>query len=210
MASDLYRAFLTNNAQGASNPAIMDFSIVSGGVTAAQAAAGIVGYCAVMDGQAIFGPNVSIIGISQRLSGAAGSTPVPFPVAAYAAIEAANTFLPTYTAYGLLGATSGSYAPLGTSITLSLYSNTPGRKTTGRHYVPWVSVATNDGSGRVSGAAVAVVEDAYDAMIMGNSNGLATGVLDLVPAVQSATVGTNLIVTPKASTVFARLKTRTR
>lgn len=211
MASDLYRASLTNNAQGAANPAIVDFSVVSGGATEAEVAAGILAYFYALGLQDTFGTNAAVTGITKRLSGASGSTPVPFPTTEYATLKTANgADLPTLTAYNTVLGGTEAYAPLGTSITVSLYTATPGRKTTGRHYIPWVSQDTNDGNGRVASGYLALIVDAYTAFLLGVTSGTFVGVVDVSPSVQSATAGTNLITTPVASSSFARLKTRSR
>jgi len=126
-----------------------------------------------------------------------------------AALVALNAVLAGLTAYSInIG--SGALEPLGTSLTVSLYSATAGRKTTGRHYLPWIADAIDDGNGRVVSTAPAQIEDAYDAFILGQTNATYTGITNLLPCVHSTVAGDTLIVTPRVSLNFARLKTRTR
>lgn len=200
---------MLNTVTGASNPAIVDFSTQNGS-DPGTAAAGILAYLGALGVAGVFGGSTSVFGIDYRANGASGSLPVSFPTADYATLEAANTGdIPAWTAYSTsMG--SGALEAIGTAVTVSLYTLTPGRKTTGRHYLPFIGEALNDGNGRLVSTAPGQIEQAYTSFIHGIDTSTYTGLVNLNAVVHSATAGDTLIATPKVSRNFSRLKTRTR
>lgn len=212
MAAHAWKIEVASPVTGPTNPALItfDFNTV-GGASDAETAAGIFAYWKALCVASVIGPACYATGIFKRPSGAAGGFPVPFPVTEYAALVAANPgAIPASTVYNNTTGGGTAFEPIGTAITVSLYTVVPGRKTTGRHYLPWIATDVNDGNGHLVVTAPGQIEDAYDAFIQGNTNSNYTGLVNLAPAVQSATAGTTNILTPKVSTNYARLKTRTR
>lgn len=211
MASELWKASLTSPVTGPTNPAIVDFSFLSPlNSTPADTAAGIIAYFAALGLAGVLGPNVAIAGLTRRQAGASGSTPVTFPTAEYAALDAANgANLPALTAYGAIGQGT-AFEAVGVSVTVSLYTTIPGRKTTGRHYIPWVSSDINDGNGKLVNTAAPQIEAAYASFIQGITTAPYVSGPNLDPCVHSATAGDHVVNVPVCSVNFARLKTRTR
>jgi hypothetical protein len=211
MAASTYRASITNVVQGIFNPAIVDFTFLTSTPTDAEKVAGVAAYFVSLGTAGFIAPNCVFQGVTKVPAGGGAGTPMMFPVAEYANLQAANPGVLTFqTAFPFNLAGSGGYEPLGTSLTMSLYSAIPGRKSTGRHYVPWISTDLNTGNGVISPASAAQCQNLYRTFLLGESPPGYSGVLDLVPVVHSATFGDHVIVQPKCSVNYSRLKTRTR
>ena len=143
---------LLNDAVGASNPAIMTFhsSIVNQvGLEAAamQIAAWIVGGCPLAQ-------NSRITGVLAQAHGAAGGIAVPFDPDLWADIDGASggSVLPAMTQWGTAFG-SGGLAPLGTAITVTEHTASPGRSHTGRVFLPFPQQGIVSAAGTVSDAA---------------------------------------------------------
>lgn len=209
MSATRFQVYLENTNYGAVNPCIVDFDFtfplaLPVGDTAAQ----IVAYLA---GVGDMGAGTSISQIRESVVPGAGSTPIPFPAAEYAALKAIVTGLPTLTAYGSTFGTSDLTA-LGTSILVNEYTTLVSRKGRGRHYRPWTNDAVITSAGQVDPAYVGTITDAYRALLLGQFTG---GIFDPIaagcqPVVHSATAGDNPVLNITVSTGPARLKTRTR
>lgn len=209
--ADKYKVSMQNTVTGAGNPAIVDFSVQSGtSIARSQVAAQILAYLGALGAAGVFGASTSVFGIDYIASGASGGVPLTFPVTEYAAQHAANAATtPAWTAYSTAMG-SGSLEAIGIAVTVSLYTGIPGRASTGRHYLPYIGEALNDGNGRLVSTAPAQIEGAYLAFLLGIDSAGYVGGDSVNPVVFSATRGSTPITTPKVSRNFARLKTRTR
>lgn len=214
-AADQYRAIMTNTVTGAGNPAIVDFwtQLNFGGAPAPGVVAGITAYIGALGVAGVFGASTVLFGIDYVAAGAHGALPCAFPTTEYGLYLADNAgVIPAWTAFGT-GTGSGALEAIGIAVTCSLYTGIPGRSTTGRHYLPYIGEALNDGNGRLVSTAPAQIQAAYNAFLLGQTNATYDGssVIHLAPCVHSDKLGTATdIVLPKVSRNFARLKTRTR
>lgn len=120
-----------------SNYQICDIDFAVPGPTVSQVAAQILAYfagqCTLMSAD-----DTVIVGLDYTPSGAAGGTPVPFPSTDYAAEHTAYPALPNLTAYGQNVGGAGFLAPLGTSVSVSEHTASPGPSGRGRHFIPFV------------------------------------------------------------------------
>lgn len=199
-----------NSQAGSGNPTVSTFHLLKPvPVTDAQVAAQLIA-CLNYYGRP---SGTSFLSITKRVDTAAGSTPVPWPTAPYSALRADNSNLAELGGYGATFGNDES-APVGTAWTESLYTAIPGRKTTGRLYVPWVNLPSIVNGFPLSAGIVAIVQ-AYRTYLLGEDedNG---GLPDvpppdsLQPVVHSATAGDTLITTPVVSSSFSSLKSRRR
>ncbi len=142
--------------------------------------------------------------------GAAGSTPIAWPTATWNdLVDGDDGNLPALTGYGQdLG--TGAISALGTGLTLSEYTQIPGRHTTGRIYTPYLrQAALATATGLVLGTTITGVEAGYEAYILGGD--LNPNAIDLQAVVYSpSTLASTPITVPKCSVRPCRLKTRTR
>lgn len=205
-----YDVEMANSQAGSGNPTISTFHLLKPvPVSDAQVAAQLIA-CLNYYGRP---SGTSFQSITKRVDTAAGSTPVVWPTVEYSALQDDN---PDLAELGGYGATFGNdeAAPIGTSYTESLYTAIPGRKTTGRLYVPWVNLPAI-ASGVVLPAAQVAIVQAYHTYVLGQDD-TEGGLPDvpapdsLQPVVHSASAGDTLIVTPVVSGTFASLKTRRR
>lgn len=202
-----YKVYVANTALGETNPAICTFHIDSAGEvdeqsSAAQMIAFLTGGSCAAD--------TSFQAVTRTEEGSLGATQVGFPLVAYTALVADNGDLPSLSSFGSTFGT-GNLTPVGVSITLSLYSAIPGRKTTGRVYTPFPRTAAFTAAGLVGGAQRTLIEDYYRLYLLGEMPGTVTPPPSLIPLVYSRLDDTTTpIVTPKASARPSRLKTRTR
>lgn len=207
---DRYICDIGNGAIGLGNLAQVHFDIDIGNTQSdAERVASMIAY---LSGPGDAAVNTSVVAVTKIASGAAGGVPVPFPVAEYAAYVAADAFLVPMTGYATAYG-SGALATAGTSMTVALYTATPGRSGTGRHYRPYLSEGAIDGTGGVAAAYTAGVDEAYRACFFGTGGATwaATPLLATTrTAVYSPTAGVNDITTVKVSGVPARLRSRVR
>lgn len=205
MAADRMDLYVGNSAAGVNNPAICTFHFLS---PSAGSQAECLAQCIAF--MQFCSPAAATFIHSARwtAAGAAGSTPMNFPVAEYATLQAADpTNLVALTAFGdTFGA--GDMSAIGVGITVSLYTAVPGRKTTGRVYTPWLSEGAVT-SGYVTPGARNGAQVGYLGYVFGNGL-LNPAVTALGPVVHSATAGDTVVSAVTASLIPSRLKTRTR
>jgi hypothetical protein len=202
-------AHVEANGIGTANEALVHFDfLASSPLTTGEMAARVIAY---LSGPGEVALDTIITGIDVILPGAAGAIPQPFPAVAYAAIKATNSFLVAMSAYGVTYG-SGDLTPVGTSVTVSLYTGLAGRSGMGRHYRPWPSKAVIDGAGELASAYVAGIEEAYNACFLAMGGVTWTAVPTVaMAAVYSPKLGVeNQVVVPRVSQEFARLRSRQR
>lgn len=206
---DRYILDIGNGAVGLANLAQVHFDVdVAAATTDAYRLAAMIAY---MSGPGEVAINTSVVAARVIYSGTAGSVPLPFPVAEYAAWVAANAFLVPMTAYATAYG-SGALSALGISTTVSIYTAIPGRAGTGRHYRPYLSEPAIDAAGGVDGAYVAGIDEAAAACFQGfgGTTWAATPLLAQILWVYSATAGVNMATVYKTSRVPSRLHSRMR
>lgn len=160
-----YTVEVQNSVVGTSNPCYVGFTFDNAN-TAAQNAAAAILYVASAAPQ-MMAANSYINGVSERIAGSAGSSPVPFPTAAFAALQTAlagpNVSATAMTAYGAaLG--GGALTPIGTSVCVAEQTATVGRTGQGRHYLPFVTALAVDAAGAFTGANATNVALSYAAI----------------------------------------------
>ena len=192
-----------NSAMGVNNPAIMTFHFLDPvepelDQVLAQAMA-FYFYCSP-------GTNTFFHSARWAAGGADGSIPLSMPAAELAAIHAVYDDVVALTNYGEVFG-SGEISAAGVGGTCSLYTNIPGRSTTGRVYTPYLAESAI-ASGFVFSTARTGIELGYRTFIMGEDAD--APVVPLLPVVHSQTAGDTIIVNPSVSITPSRLKTRTR
>jgi hypothetical protein len=204
MASERLDAFIMQAGYGGGNPAINTFHFATPyEFTREKAAAAIVAFLQLVTP----GGNCTVQKIMYTPSGGTGGTPIPFPDVEYDTLKAGNDDLLAMDDYGVEFG-SGALAPVGSGITLNLYSATAGRHGTGRLYTAWTAASAFDAQGYVKTAVRSAVVTHYKHYIIGGS--IYGSTPPNHPVVHSATTGDHEIIAATASQKPCRLKTRTR
>lgn len=204
MAVDRFEVMIGNTAIGAGNLSINTFHVqATAGPTVAQAAAQLFAFCCY-GSKAV---NSFIDSILWTPAGAAGAVPVAFPTAELVVLQANDAGLPAIGAYGAVFG-SGDLTPIGTSITFTKYSSTPGRHATGRNYLPFIRVGAVETNGTLKAASKLDIEQAWTIYSRGiAAGGVATPPGDLQEVVNGVGGPFGLLV-GKASSTFANLRSR--
>jgi hypothetical protein len=199
---------LTNTAVAQDNYQIVDFDFDATTGTEAECVAGVIAYLASCGASDAIAEGTSIVEVTTREAADPGGVPQPFPVAAYTALLASATPPPTPGVLAFpIGLGGGALAPLGTSISVSERTLTPGPHGRGRHFLPFTPVDAVNGGGQLIPAIAALIETYYDEFIF---NTAGTG--DLIPVVRPGGVysGGNPVTLVKAQPVFSNLESRRR
>lgn len=199
-----------NYAAGLGNSALVTAHFASPGVTVEEAAAQLFLYARTYWP---VGVGTWVEGIEFRANGSAGSIAVPFPLDEVNAIRAAVPGFPTDVAYGqTFGA--GDLTPSGTAILVQELTASPGRRSTGRHYVPFISASVVNAGGGLDSTEAGLLPQRYMNMMRNPSGTFPAVVKDLSPIVRSkfpVPGGTDyLIQGAVCSSNFATLRSRKR
>lgn len=204
---------LVNTDVGPANTAQVGFSAAAVGWSA-QKLAQVLGYFGALGSAGMIAVHTAVQAADQRAFGSAGNVPQAFPAAEYAdlvtAASAVGISMPSMTDYGdTFGV--GNLAPLGTSISVSEVTATPGRSGRGRHFVPFVSrnAVDTDGSYGNGVTHLDLINFFFEATNPDGSNNPDLEALLLVVAPASG-VGTKLIIQFKPQPVFSNLESRRR
>lgn len=216
MTAVRFLARFTNTSVPTTNYALCDFDFNPlVGTTLPELGAQIIGYLQQCD---VFAEATHLVDLSYRNAGAAGFTPLPFPVAEYAAVDAAAvvdgfTSAPM-TTYATRLAGTGVLLPLGTSISVSERTAHAGPTGRGRHFLPFIAASVNNGVGQVASLYLSAIENAYNEFFLGikPGGGAATQpVPDPVIVVTNAAGTTQYpIVSCKPQAIFSNLESRRR
>jgi len=200
-----YQMECGNTNVGALNTALWDLHIEDGSVLLDSI---IVAQMVAMSVYMLQASGSYVAGCRKTESGAAGSTPLPFPETEYAALKAENDDLPDMDDWGA-GMGLGELTALGTGVTINEYTPTPGRSTTGRIYTPYLRrTALNTATGTVSAATISAITTGYEKYILGLWG---DGATPLGAVVYSPKLNTETSITAVTVSVRpCRLKTRTR
>jgi hypothetical protein len=177
-------ATFVNTAVGASNPAVVDFDFNTAR-SANECAAAILGYIGKIGGS--FAVGTQLTGITSRPGGAAGAVQMGWPTAEYANLVAVAGAVP-WGAYGGIPGSVGALCPLGTSVSVSEISTTPGRHGRGRHYLPFFSVGNVVAGGTLNPLTITNTLNAFKLM-MGLPPQVGVGAPAVVPAITSGVAG---------------------
>lgn len=192
----------TNDAVNALNYQLVDFDFNNTVGDVNTAAASCLAYMYLNAAAEVLATNTRIVGIDSRPVSTSGSTPVPFPVAAYAALVVIDPRLPPASTYvGTIGV--GALCPLGTSISVSEVTAHAGPTGRGRHFLPFISRNSVNAGGQVAAAVLGEIDSYYEDHIMGGllatpNNPVVTG------------VGSFSIIAPRAQPVYSNLESRRR
>lgn len=204
MAVDKYEVSIGNLAVGAGNLSINTFHVqATAGPTVAQVAAQLFAFCCY-GSKAV---NSYIDRIEWTPAGAAGAVPVAFPTAELVVLQANDAGLPAIGAYGAVFG-SGDLTPIGTSITLSKYSSTPGRHATGRNYLPFIRVGAVETNGQLKAASKLDIEQAWTIYSFGDAAGGVSVPPSDIQEVVNGVGGPFGVLNVRASTTFANLRSR--
>lgn len=207
----------TNSNVDATNYQLCDVHVDSAtAINALQMYAQIIAYFAAVSGG--MGSGTRIAGLSERPSGTPGFTPLAFPTAAYAATVAAaasdGITVPAMASGYATSLGSGVLAPLGTSISVSERTATPGPTGRGRHFLPFVSQGIISAGGTVGTGHLAIIEDCANEFFLGvdPSGGAATApIVSMDPVItNSGGLIIHAITLYRPQPVFSNLESRRR
>jgi hypothetical protein len=210
-AGSMLRMTLTNsNEGGVLNLAQFGIECASTFTLGADvAAAGMIAYVVKARG-AFLASGTLITRVQWREHGTGGFIDVPFPDALYNDMVDVDSDLVHMHDYAdtVLGA-SGGLAPVGTSVCVTEYSAGFGRRSRGRHFLPFVNKAKVDGNGLFAAEDIALVEAAYNSYILNLDDDPVHP--SLLPVILSATLTTQTVITHvKAQPVLSNLRSRRR
>lgn len=155
--------------------------------------------------------NTRITGVTFEANGAAGAVPCTFDSFWWSALQAAFPAYgaPAQTAFGFAFG-SGSLTPLGTSITCLEDTGVPGRRSTGRKYLPYVSTGFVTAAGILNATAVANIGLNYKEILIDGAGG-APGVNPSVKSKFPLPTGTEYAITGvRIMPTLANLRRRRR
>jgi hypothetical protein len=210
-------AEIENDLIGPANKAQVGFAFNTA-LSVEQCAAAIVGYLGGIQGA--FATGTKLVALKARGAGTVGAISLGFPVVEYNALRALATgSFPAITSYGTLPGSlvggGGSLAPLGTSLSVTEQTLTPGPRGRGRHYLPYMAAGNVAANGGASTALVTLVKSQWE-KAMGLSD---LGASQLAPQVKPCVTRAPVAVGPnpyydiasiKAQPVFSNLRSRRR
>lgn len=208
--ADKYIVRFANAQVNALNFQLCDVDVDGPSITPVQrASAQIIAYFAAQ-GIESMSNNTSITSVTVVQAGTNLGINVPFPVAQYAAIVAEFPSLPVMTAYGVnIGRSSGTLAPLGTSIVVTERTGSGGPGGRGRHFLPFVSEELVNAQGQVAGTAITNLQANYGRFILDDTG--ASSLIDILPVLQNAGGSTKIpIVSAQVQPIFSNLASRRR
>lgn len=208
--ADKYIVRFTNTNVNSLNFQLCDIDIQGNGTTAMNvAAAQIIAYFAGQGAESM-ADGTSITSVTYIASSTNLGVVVPFPNTEYDAIQAEFTSLPVMSAYGVeIGRSTGSLAPLGTSIVMTERTASGGPSGRGRHFLPFISEELVNTQGQVASTAITNLEANYKRFILDGF--AATSLVNLNPKVVNAAGDTTRsITTAQAQPVFSNLASRRR
>jgi hypothetical protein len=219
MTIDHFVVEFANTAIPANNPQLVDFdcdlSIHS--TSTDEVAARLYVYFARLAVANVIDHGTSIVGISYRAPGSAGGVPLSFPTARVTSflniVNAAPwNWATTDVGFGTVLPGSGPLAPLGTSISVSERSATPGPTGRGRHFLPFITSQAVNPGGQVGSGQLADIKQAYGTCFLGlDSTGAGGGPVTVNPLITNAARTTDHpIVSVKPQPVFSNLESRRR
>lgn len=218
MPIDHFVVRFVNTSVDPGNYQLVDFDrSPSGGTpTDAQIAAQLAAYFA-LTGSQVCASGTQIESISVRHSGSPGLVAIPFPTTEYAAIVAAviaagGTIPGMGAGYGAnFGA--GALSPLGTSISVTELTATPGPTGRGRHFLPFINTGCVSAAGGLLATQQAFIRSAWDDMIFGIDGAGAPfpPMVNLSPVVTDAAQSHGYpILSIRPQPVFSNLESRRR
>jgi hypothetical protein len=182
----------------------------------AECQAAIVGYLAGLGN--FFAVGTKLTALKVRGAGTVGAISAPFPTVEYAALRAlSNASFPEMTAYGTIPNTlsgwGGGLCPLGSSISVTESTLTPGPRGRGRHFLPYQALGYVAANGGVGTVIIAKIKEQYDKAMGFVDLGASVTAPRVNPCVTRApvAVGPNPyydISSVKAQPVYSLLKSR--
>lgn len=200
-----YTAKMTNDNVNPDNYQLIDFALQGTG-TDAENAAVILAYIALIGGH--FADHTNVTGMQVRAAGSAGALDIGWPTSAYDALVAdAGTSVPAWSGYGEIPGASGVLTPLGTSVSVSLYTATPGPTGRGRHFLGFLGAQCVSAGGTFNPVNITETQDAYSLMFFGGG----IGPSDPDPVITNSAMTTgHPVVSVKAQPILSNLESRRR
>ena len=171
-----------------------------------QHLAEVLAYIAKIGGH--FADGTQVVAAWTRVAGSAGAVELDFPSTDYAAIRTAvgGGVIPAWAAYGAIPGASGVLTPLGTSVSVSLFTATPGRAGRGRHFLGFLGAQCVSAGGQFASVNINETIDAYDTFIMSPTAGPA-----FAPIVSNSAMSTAHPVTlVRPQPILSNLESRRR
>jgi hypothetical protein len=190
------------------NYQLIDFDFDGTTLTAAELAARILAFGNVLGANGVIAGSTTCAEIISRPVGSAGGTHVPFPTAEYVALHALYATVGTYTAYTqTIG--GGVLCPLGTSVSLSKLTATPGKTGRGRYFLPFCGVSMVATDGSVDAFGRSIIEQEFHILFIGDGSPALTTATPVVRASNTLSGG-HPVTNCKAQPVFSNLESRRR